>query len=109
MTPNSVKPLDLYINNVNEFIEASNANKYLKLVPADESKDKLNKYIETWNKIKNLIRSTNINSDYYNEKFPKIKSHTDQDLPLKNTRIIWIIVVERSAFFDGNKYYPRVF
>ena len=89
MTPNSVKPLYLYINNVNEFIEASNANKYLKLVSADESKDKLNKYVETWSKIKNLIRSANINSNYYYENFLKIKFHTDQDLPLKNTRIIW--------------------
>ena len=34
---------------------------------------------------KNLIRSTNNNSDYYNERDVKIKFNSDDDLPLKRT------------------------
>ena len=42
--PNSVNPLYLIINKIGESIEESNANKYLMLVPTDESKDILQKY-----------------------------------------------------------------
>ena len=39
----------------------SNGNKYLTLVPADESKDTLKKYEKLWSKIKELIRLIVIN------------------------------------------------
>ena len=38
MTPNSVKYLYLIINIANVYTEESNGNKYLTLVPTDESK-----------------------------------------------------------------------
>ena len=41
VTPNSVKPLYLIINTANGYIEENNKNKYLTLVPTDESKGKL--------------------------------------------------------------------
>ena len=59
---NSVKPLYLIMNNKNGYIEESNRNKYVTLIPTDESKDKLEKYEEICSKIKDLIRSTNNNS-----------------------------------------------
>ena len=36
---NSLNPLYLIINKINGYIEKSNGNKYLTLVPSDESKD----------------------------------------------------------------------
>ena len=41
---NSVNSLYLIINKVNEYFEVINENKYLKLVPTNESKDKIKKY-----------------------------------------------------------------
>ena len=40
------------INKINGYIEERNRNKYLVLVPADESKDTLKKYEELWSKMK---------------------------------------------------------
>ena len=76
-------PLNLIINKINGYIEESNENKYLKLVPTAESKDMLNKYEELWCKIRDLIKSLTYNSDNYDEKYIKIKFNSDDDLPLK--------------------------
>ena len=43
---NSVNPLYLIIKKINGYTEQSNRNKYLTLVPTDESKDRLKKYKE---------------------------------------------------------------
>ena len=48
MTPNSVKPLCFIINNTNGYIEESNENKYLTLIPTNENKDALKNYEEIW-------------------------------------------------------------
>ena len=50
-------PLYLIINKLYRYIEESNGNKYLTLVPTDESKYILEKYEKLWTKIKDLIRS----------------------------------------------------
>ena len=57
MTPNSVRSLYFIISKRNVYIEESNGNKCLALVPTDESKDTLKKYEEIWSKIRDLIRS----------------------------------------------------
>ena len=49
------------------------------LVPTDESKDTLKKYEELWDKIRDLIRSINNNSDNY-EKYMSIKFNSDDEL-----------------------------
>ena len=54
---NGVKLLYLNIKKINGCIEKSDGNKYLTLVPIDESKDTLKKYEELSSKIRNLIRS----------------------------------------------------
>ena len=54
---NSVNPLYLVINKVNGYSEEINENKYLTLVPTNESKEKIKKYEELWIKIRDLIRS----------------------------------------------------
>ena len=41
---NSVNPIYLIANNINGYIEESNGNKFLTLLPTDERKDTLKKY-----------------------------------------------------------------
>ena len=75
MTTNNIKPLYLFIN----------GGKYLTLIFTDESKDMLEKCEELLTKFKDLIRSTNNNSDDYDEKYMKIKFNLNDDLPLQKT------------------------
>ena len=40
----------------------------------------------------------------------KIKFNSDDDLPLKKTLELYnMIIIVRSVFHEGNKYYPQVF
>ena len=80
----SVNPLYLIINKIHGYIE-NNGDKYLTLIPNNDSKHILEKYEELWNKIKDLIRSKTNNSDDYDEKYMKIKFDSDDDLTLKKT------------------------
>ena len=59
---NSVNPLYLFFNKVKGYFEEINGNKYLSLVSAIESKEKIKKYEELWSKIKDLIRSITKNT-----------------------------------------------
>ena len=54
---NSVYPLYLMFNRMHGYFEEINGNKYLMLVPTNESKEKIKKYEELWTKINDLIRS----------------------------------------------------
>ena len=70
---NSANSLYLIIKKINGFIEENSGNKYLTLVPTDESKDTLKTQEELWSKIRDFIRSTTNNSGNYDEKDMKIK------------------------------------
>ena len=70
-------------NKVNGYFEEINGNKYFTLVPTNKSKEKIKKYEELGIKIRDLIRSITKNSDYYYEKYMKIKFNSDNDLPLE--------------------------
>ena len=63
----SVSPLYLIFGKVNEYFEEINGNKYLTLVPTNESKEKIKRYGELWSKIKDLIRSITKNSDDFDK------------------------------------------
>ena len=68
------------------------------LVPANESKDN-KKYEKLWNKIRHLTRSITNYSGNYDEKHMKIKFDSDNDLPLKKTLELRImIIVVRDTF-----------
>ena len=56
MKNNSVNLLYLIINKINGYIKDSDRNKYLILVPADESKDTLQKGEKLRNKTRDLIK-----------------------------------------------------
>ena len=71
MTPKSVKPLYFIINNTNGYVEESNGNKYLKLVPTDEIRDSLKNYEKYGDKSKDLVRSINNNSGDNDKKYMK--------------------------------------
>ena len=71
----SVNPLYLIFRYVNGYFEEINGNKYLTVVPTNESKGKNKKYEELRIKIRDLIRSITKNSDDYgyDEKYMKIR------------------------------------
>ena len=106
---NSASPSYLIFSKVNEYFEEINKSKYLMLVPA-ERKEKIKKYEEQWSKIRDLIRSITKNSDNYFEKYMKIKSNSDDELPLNKTiEIPGMIIIVRTIFLENNKNYPQVF
>ena len=81
MTPNSVEPLYLHINNANGYILESNENKCLTLIPTNESKEVwCMKYGDICSKIKDLFTLTNNSKDDYDEKYMKIKFSSNYDL-----------------------------
>ena len=106
----NVNPLYLIFRYVNGYFEEINGNKYLTLVPTNESKEKIKKYEELWIKIRDLIRSITKNLDDYDEKYMKIKFDSDDNLPLNKTIEIPIVaIVVRAVFYENNKYYPQLF
>ena len=69
----SVNPLYLIFSKVNGYFEEINKNKYLTLIPTNESKEKIKQYEELWSQIRDLIRSITKNADDYDEKYMKMK------------------------------------
>ena len=69
---------------VNGYFEKLHENKYITLVPVNESKEKIKNYEELWIKIRYLISSiTKYSDDYdYDEKYIKIKFDTANELLL---------------------------
>ena len=61
-------------------------NTFFTLVHTDKSNDGL--ISRTTEKIKDHIRLINNDSDRYDEKSMKIKFNSDDDLPLKKTRMV---------------------
>ena len=64
----SVNPLYLILGDVNGYFEEINENKYLMLVPTNESREKMKKYEELWIKIRELIKPITKNSNGYDKK-----------------------------------------
>ena len=99
----------LIFGKVNGYLEEINGNKYLTLVPTNESKEKI-KYEKLLIKIRDLIRSITKNLDDYDEKYLKIKFDSDVNLSLNKTIEIPIVtIVVPAVFHENNKYYPQVF
>ena len=106
----SVNPLYFIFNKVNGYFEKINGNKYLTLVPTNESKEKIKNYEELRIKIRDLIRSITKNSGDYDGKYKKIKSISDDELSLNKTIEIPIMTIVFTAIFLGNnRDYPQVF
>ena len=94
---------------MNGYFEEINKNKYLTLVPTNESKEIIKKYEELWSKIRDLIRSITKNSNDYDEKHMKIKFDSDNGLLLNKTIEIYnVTIVVRAIFYENDKYYPQI-
>ena len=98
----------LIFGKVNGYLEEINGNKYLTLVPTNESKEKI-KYEKLLIKIRDLIRSITKNLDDYDEKYLKIKFDSDVNLSLNKTIEIPIVTIVVPAVFHENNKYPQVF
>ena len=84
---------------MNGYFQEINGNKYLTLVPNNESKEKNKKYEELWSKIKHLIRSITKIFDDYDEKYMKVKFNSFGKLPVnKKIKIISMIIVVGAVF-----------
>ena len=80
---NNVNPLYLIIDEVDEYVEESNENKYLTFASTDENIRVLKKYAELWNKTKYLIKTINSGKEgKYGKDSMKIKFNSDDNLPL---------------------------
>ena len=55
----SVNPLYLIINDVGEYIEENDKNKYLSFASTNNNKEVLKKYIKLWYEVKNHIQTIN--------------------------------------------------
>ena len=84
---------------MNEYFEEINGNKYLTLVPTNESKEITKKIEELWNKIRDLIRSITKNSYDYDEIYIKIKLNSGDDLPPNKTIEIPVMTIVVGAVF----------
>ena len=61
----------------------NNENKYLIFASTDKNKEALENYTELWDKIKDQIEVIGVNKPIkYKKYFMKIKSESDDDLPL---------------------------
>ena len=101
---NNVNPLYLILNKVKGYFEDINGNKYLALVPTNESKEKIRKYGGLWIKIRDLVRLITKNSDDYDEKYMKIKFNLNKELPLyKTIEIPAMTIVVRAICLENNK------
>ena len=97
-------PLYLIFGKVNGYFEGIKGNKYLTLVPTNESKEKIKKYEKLLIKIRDLIRSITKSLDDYDEKYMKIKFDSNSNLSLNKTIEIPIVtIVIRAAFQEKQK------
>ena len=106
----SVNLLCLIFGEMTRYFEVINGNRYLTLVPTNESKEKTKKYEEPLIKIRILVRLITKNLDDYDEKYITIKFGSDDELPLnKRIEIPIMTIVVRAVFRENNKYYPHNF
>ena len=89
----------LIFTNLNGYFEEINGNKYLMLVPTNESKEKVKIYEELWSKIRYLTRSMTKITDDYDEKYMKTKLNSDEKPHLNKTIEILSKTIVAGAIF----------
>ena len=103
---NSVNSLYLIFSKANVYFGEKNGNKWLTLVPTNESEEKNKKYEELWIKIRDLIRSITKNSDDYDEKHIKFKFNLDDELPPNKTiEIPKVALIIRAVYHENGSLY----
>ena len=103
----SVNPLYFIVDEVDGFSEEKEWSKYLNFSSTDNRKEVLKKYIELWDKIKNLIEKIHNKPGEYGKDYMKLKFNSDDNLPLsKPLKFRNLIVIAISVFQEISKYYP---
>ena len=113
----SVNPLYLIIHGVIGHTECNSAkcstpeekNESKDLVPSPDN-ELIDKYEQVWRGIKDEIETINDNEKIeYGKDFLKIKSDSDDDLPLnKQLKCSSMTIIVVSAFEDEDKFYPQI-
>ena len=99
-------------NHASGYIEEKNGNKYLIFDDSvNENNGLLKKYADVWDGIKNKIKITNGGKENdYGKDYMKIKSNSDNDLPLNEPlKFHAMTIIIRSAFEEDDKLYPENF
>ena len=98
------------VNKIHGSFKEENRNKYLALVPTNESQEKVKTYEELWIKIRNSIGSITKKSDDFDEKYIKIEFDSDDNFPLSKTiKIHVMVIIVRAIFHKNHKYYSKAF
>ena len=108
----SVNSLYLKVNHASGYIEVKNGNKYLIFNDSvNENKELLKTHTDRWDGIKNEIKTINGGKENnYVKDYMKIKSNSDDDLPLnKPLKFHAMTIIIRSVFEEDGKLYPQVF
>ena len=107
---NSVNPLYLMINRIDDFIEEKNGDKYLNIASTDRNSEVLRKYLEVWNGNKDCIEKVNNDKlgEYYKD-YMRIKFNSDDDIPLnKQLNFLSVTVIIRNNFEKDCKIILRL-
>ena len=107
---NSVNPLYLMINRIDDFIEEKNGDKYLNIASTDRNSEVLRKYLEVWNGNKDCIEKINNDKlgEYYKD-YMRIKFNSDDDIPLnKQLNFLSVTVIIRNNFEKDCKIILRL-
>ena len=100
----------MIIDEVGEYVEEKNGNKYLILDSTDKNKEVLIKYTKLWDGIKNSIEKVNNKLGEYGIDFMTIKFNSADNLPLnKILKLHNIAIIIRYVFEEYGKYYSQVF
>ena len=100
----------LRTDHANGYIKEKGVNKYLMFDSTDENKELLKKYNDVFNGIRDKIKEISSPEWDYEKDYRKIKSNSDDNLPLnKPSKFHNMIITIRAVFKEDGKLYPQVF
>ena len=108
---NSVNPLYLIIKKVDAYVEEKeNGDRYFNISLVKDNNEVINKFNSLWKGIKDWVLKINGSVKEYDKDYKKIKSDSDENLPL-NTVIKFhaLTVIVRCIIEKNNKYYPEIY
>ena len=106
----SANPLYLLIDHASGYVKEKGVNKYFVFESTDENKELLKKYSDVWNGIKNKIKEVDDSECDYEKDFTKIRSNSDDNLPLeKPLKFQLMTIIIRSVFEEDGKLYAQLF
>ena len=106
---NSGYPLYLVITHLNGYVEEKGMDKYLAFDSTDENKELLKKYNGFLNGIRDKIKEINSNECDYEKDYMKIKSNSDDDLPLNKSLFRLMTIIVSYVFEEDGIIYLQVF